>query len=341
MRVAMLSSISWRTPPRAYGPWELVTSLLTEALLKRGIDVTLFATLDSETAGKLDGVAPRGYSEDPSLDAKVYEALHIAHLYERAGEFDLIHNQADFMPLIFARMVETPIVTTIHGFSSPRILPVYERYDDRVHYVSISDADRAASLHYAATIHHGIRVEEFAFEAAGGEDLLFFGRFHPDKGAGEAVRAAAETGHRLNLCGLIQDEGYYAREVEPFIDGERVIYRGVVGGEERLRALGQAKGLLHLIGFDEPFGLSVVEAMACGTPVIAYRRGSMPELIEHGKTGFLVDSFEEAVEAIGRLGEIDREACRRAVEERFTVRRMADEYAALYRRILSGEVAPT
>lgn len=341
MRVAMLSSISWRTPPRAYGPWELVTSLLTEALVERGIDVTLFATLDSETAGKLDGVAPRGYSEDPSLDAKVYEALHIAHLYERAGEFDLIHNQADFMPLIFARMVETPIVTTIHGFSSPRILPVYECYDDRVHYVSISDADRAASLHYAATIHHGIRVEEFPFEADPGEDLLFFGRFHPDKGAGEAVRAAAETGHRLNLCGLIQDEGYYAREVEPFIDGERVIYRGVVGGEERLRALGQAKGLLHLIGFDEPFGLSVIEAMACGTPVIAYRRGSMPELIEHGKTGFLVDSFEEAVEAIGRLGEIDRRACRRAVEERFTVQRMADEYASLYHRILSGEVAPT
>ncbi|HLV07799.1 MAG TPA: glycosyltransferase family 4 protein [Croceibacterium sp.] len=341
MRIAMLSSISWRTPPRAYGPWELVTSLLTEALVERGIDVTLFATLDSETAGKLDGVTPRGYSEDPSLDAKVYEALHIAHLYERASQFDLIHNQADFMPLIFARMVETPIVTTIHGFSSPRILPVYERYDDRVHYVSISDADRAASLHYAATIHHGIRVEEFPFEADPGEDLLFFGRFHPDKGAGEAVRAAAEAGHRLNLCGLIQDEGYYAREVEPFIDGERVIYRGVVGGEERLRALGQAKGLLHLIGFDEPFGLSVIEAMACGTPVIAYRRGSMPELIEHGRTGFLVDSFEEAVEAIGRLGEIDRRVCRRAVEERFTVQRMADEYAALYRRILSGEVAPT
>src|SRR6187549_3041039 len=143
MRVAMLSSISWRTPPRAYGPWELVTSLLTEALVARGVEVTLFATLDSITAGKLEGLAPRGYSEDSSLDPKVWEALHIAHLFERAGEFDLIHNQADFMPLIFANMVTTPIVTTIHGFSSPRILPVYKRYDDRVHYVSISDADRA------------------------------------------------------------------------------------------------------------------------------------------------------------------------------------------------------
>src|SRR5690606_39147739 len=184
MRIAMLSSISWRTPPRAYGPWELVTSLLTEALVARGIDVTLFATLDSVTAGKLDGVSPRGYSEEPEIDAKVWEALHIAHLYERADEFDLIHNQADFMPLIFARMVSTPIVTTIHGFSSPRILPVFERYDDRVHYVSISAADRAPSLNYAATIHHGIRVEEFPYEHGGGPDLLFFGRMHPDKGAG-------------------------------------------------------------------------------------------------------------------------------------------------------------
>jgi glycosyltransferase involved in cell wall biosynthesis len=334
MRIAMLSSISWRTPPRAYGPWELVTSLLTEALVARGVDVTLFATLDSVTSGRLGGVVQRGYSEDSSLDAKVCEALHIAHLFERAGEFDLIHNQADFMPLIFARVVETPIVTTIHGFSSARILPVFERYDDRVHYVSISESDRAPSLTYAATIHHGIRVEEFPFEPEGGEDLLFFGRIHPDKGAGEAIRAACATGHRLAMYGLVQDEGYHAREVQPFVDGERIAYHGVVGGEERLRALGRARGLLHLIGFDEPFGLSVVEAMACGTPVIAYRRGSMPELIDDGVTGFLVDSFDEAVAAIGRLGEIDRAACRRAVEERFTVERMADEYLALYQRIL-------
>jgi glycosyltransferase involved in cell wall biosynthesis len=326
--------------PRAYGPWELITSLLTEALVERGVDVTLFATRDSQTLGKLDGVAPRGYSEDPSLDAKVWEALHIAHLFERAGDFDLIHNQADFMPLIFSDMVETPIVTTIHGFSSPRILPVFERYDGQVHYVAISNADRAPSLHYAETIHHGIRVEEFPFDPAGGEELLFFGRIHPDKGAAEAIRAARASGHRLAMYGLVQDEGYYHREVQPFIDGVQVTYHGVIGGAERPRALGRAKGLLHLIGFDEPFGLSLIEAMACGTPPIAYRRGSMPELIEHGVTGFLVDTFEEAVETIGRLGEIDRAACRRAVEDRFTVDRMADQYLALYRRILAGEITP-
>jgi glycosyltransferase involved in cell wall biosynthesis len=334
MRVAMLSSISWRTPPRAYGPWELVTSLLTEALVARGVDVTLFATLDSLTAGKLDGVAPRGYSDDPSLDAKVWEALHVAHFFERAGEFDLLHNQADFIPLVFSRLAETPMVTTIHGFSSPRILPAFERYNDGQHYVSISDANRAPSLTYAATIHHGIPVHDFPFDPEGSEDLLFFGRIHPDKGAGEAIRAARAAGRKLVMCGLVQDEGYHRGKVEPFIDGKVVEYRGVIGGEERLRALGSAKGLLHLIHFDEPFGLSVVEAMACGTPVIAYRRGSMPELIDHGVTGFLVGGFDEAVAAIDRLGEIDRQACRRAVEERFTVDRMADEYLALYRRIL-------
>ena len=336
MKIAMLSSISWRTPPRAYGPWELVTSLLTEALVARGIDVTLFATLDSQTAGVLAGVASRGYSEDPSIDAKVYEALHIAHCFERAGEFDLIHNQADFMPLTYAGLVDTPVVTTIHGFSSPRILPVYERYAARSHYVAISEADRALSLPYAATIHHGIPVEDFPFDPEGGENLLFFGRIHPDKGAGEAIRAARAADRRLVMCGLVQDEGYHAREVAPFVDGDRVDFRGVVGGGERLRALGQARGLLHLIGFDEPFGLSVVEAMACGTPVIAYARGSMPELIEDGVTGFLVNDLEGAVRAIDRLGQIDRAACRRAVEKRFSVDRMADDYLALYRRILGA-----
>ena len=336
MRIAMLSSISWRTPPHAYGPWELVTSLLTEALVARGVDVTLFATLDSITAGKLDGVAPRGYSEDQSLNPKVWEALHIAHCFERAGEFDLIHNQADFMPLIFCRMVETPIVTTIHGFSSPEILPVFQRYDGRSAYVAISDADRAPSLSYAATIHHGIPIEEFPFDAQGSEDLLFFGRFHADKGAGDAVRAARAANHKLIMAGIVQDAEYFAREVAPFIDERNVEYRGVLGGIDRVSALGQARAMLHLLGFEEPFGLSVVEAMACGTPVIAYRRGSMPELIVDGVTGFLVDTLDEAIAAIDRVDEIDRATCRSHVERHFTVDRMADRYLDLYRNRLGG-----
>jgi glycosyltransferase involved in cell wall biosynthesis len=336
MRIAMLSSISWRTPPRAYGPWELVTSLLTETLVERGVDVTLFATLDSVTSGKLDGVVPRAYSEDDSLNPKVWEALHIAHLFERAGEFDLIHNQADFMPLMFSRMTDRPIVTTIHGFSSPSILPIFQRYNDRSTYVAISDADRHPALTYAATIHHGIPIEEFPFDPVGGEDLLFFGRFHPDKGAGDAIRAARAVGRKLVMAGIRQDADYFEQEVEPFIDGRNVEYRGVLGGAERTHALGSAHALLHLIGFEEPFGLSVIEAMACGTPVIAYRKGSMPELIEDGVTGFLVDDLDQAIAAIGRIGEIDRAACRRMVAERFTVDRMADRYVELYRQLLGG-----
>ncbi|MDB5661724.1 MAG: glycosyl transferase [Sphingomonas bacterium] len=334
MRIAMLAPISWRTPPRHYGPWELVTSLLTEALVARGIDVTLFATQDSHTAGTLAGVVPAPYSEDPSIDAKVWEMLHVAHVFERASEFDLIHNQADFVPLAFSRLVDTPVVTTIHGFGSDRILPAYREYQDRVAYVAISDSDRAPDLRYAATIHHGIALEEFPFDAHGGDDLLFFGRIHPDKGAAEAIAAARATGRRLVMAGIVQDSGYHERHVAPAVDGDRVAFVGAVGGVERARTLGGAAALLHLINFDEPFGLSVVEALACGTPVIARNRGSMPELIDHGVTGFLVDDTAGAIEAIGRLGEIDRAACRAAAATRFSVDRMADRYLALYRRIL-------
>jgi len=330
----MLAPIAWRTPPRHYGPWELVTSLLTEALVARGIDVTLFATLDSLTAATLDGVVPAPYSEDPSIDAKVWEFRHLAHLFEQAGRFDLIHNQADFPAHAFSRLTDTPIVTTIHGFSSDRILPMYAPYQDRVHYVAISDADRHPALRYAATIHHGIPLDDFPFDAKGSEDLLFFGRIHPDKGAKEAIAAARAAGRALDMYGIVQDSGYHDREVVPAADGVSIRYHGAVGGAARTAALGHARALLHLVNFDEPFGLSVIEALACGTPVIATRRGSMPELIEHGVTGFLVDSVEEAVAAVARVGEIDRAACRRAVAERFSVDRMADAYIRLYRTII-------
>jgi glycosyltransferase involved in cell wall biosynthesis len=292
MKIAMLAPIAWRTPPRQYGPWELVTSLLTEALVAKGVDVTLFATQDSITAGTLAGLVPASYEEDPSIDAKVWEYRHLAHVFSRAGEFDLIHNQADFPAHAFAPLVDTPMVTTIHGFSSDRILPMYKPFEDRVHFVAISDADRHPSLRYAATIHHGIRLDEFPFDAQGSDDLLFFGRMHPDKGAAEAIAVAQATGRRLDLYGIIQDQGYFDRAVKPHLDG-RIVYHGPVGGKARLKALGGARALLHLINFDEPFGLSVVEAMACGTPVIAVNRGSMPELIT-SDTGMLVGSADEA-----------------------------------------------
>ncbi len=334
MKVAMLAPIAWRTPPRAYGPWELVTSLLTEALVARGIDVTLFATLDSITSAKLDGVVPAPYSDDPTIDAKVWEFRHLAHVFEQAASFDLIHNQADFPAHAFSGLVGTPIITTIHGFSSDRILPMYLPYQTRVHYVAISEADRRPALRYAATIHHGVQLNDFTFDAKGSDDLLFFGRIHPDKGAKEAIAVARASRSALDLYGIVQDEGYYARDVAPAVDGVTIRYHGVVGGEARVCALGRARALLHLINFDEPFGLSVIEAMACGTPVIATRRGSMAELIEHGVTGFLVNTPAEALAAIDRTGDLDRAAIRSHVAERFSIARMADAYVSLYREIL-------
>lgn len=334
MKIAMIAPIAWRTPPRHYGPWELVTSLLTEALVARGIDVTLFATRDSVTSARLDGVVPAPYEEDPSIDAKVWEFRHLSHLFRQADKFDLIHNQADFPAHAFAGLVGTPIVTTIHGFSSDRILPMYEPFQHLVHYVAISEADRHPLLRYAATIHHGIELDSFRFDPIGGDNLLFFGRIHPDKGAEEAIAVAHAAGRPLDMYGIVQDQDYYEREVVPTNDGIAVRYHGTVGGEQRIRALGSARALLHLINFDEPFGLSVIEAMASGTPVIAKRRGAMPELIDHGVNGFLVDNVEEAIAALDKIDEIDRFTARQTVIDKFSVDRMADAYVALYRRII-------
>lgn len=334
MRVAMLSPIAWRTPPRHYGPWERVVSLLTEGLVARGVDVTLFATADSLTKGRLRAVCPAGYEEDPTVHPKVWECLHIAACFEAAGEFDLIHNHFDFLPLTYSGLVNTPVLTTIHGFSSPQILPVYKKYDRRTYYVSISDADRSPELHYIATVYHGIDIENFTFRPEAGDYLLFFGRMHHDKGAREAVEIARRAGRRLIMAGIIQDREYFAREVEPHLDGDRVTYVGSVGPAERDTLLGGALALLHPINFAEPFGLSVVEAMACGTPVIAFSRGSMPEIVRHGETGFLVDGIDAAVDAVARAGEIDRARCRAWVEERFTADRMVDDYLRVYRQVL-------
>ncbi|MGB4290861.1 MAG: glycosyltransferase, partial [Dethiobacteria bacterium] len=190
MKIAMLSPIAWRTPPRHYGPWEQVVSWLTEGLVRQGIEVTLYATADSQTSARLRAVAPRPYAEDSSLDPKVWECLHIAALFEEAERYDLIHNHFDFLPLTYTGLVRTPVVTTIHGFSSPKILPVYRKYNRRVHYVSISDADRDPGLDYRATVYHGIPVEHFPFSPEPGRYLLFFGRIHHDKGVAEAIALA-------------------------------------------------------------------------------------------------------------------------------------------------------
>jgi len=335
MRVGMLAPVSWRVPPRHYGPWERVVSLLTEGLVATGVEVTLFATADSVTSAALAAVVPRPYSEDPDLDPKVWECVHIAHAFERADEFDVIHNHFDFLPLSYARLVETPVVTTIHGFSSERILPVYERYDGDVAYVAISAADRSPRLTYAATVHHGIDLRELTFDPDGGEDLVFLGRIAPEKGTAEAIEVARRAGRRLVIAGIVQDRAYFDERVAPHVDDDRVRYVGAVGPADRDALLGSSAALLHLIGFAEPFGLSMVESLACGTPVVGFGLGSVPEVVVDGETGFVVDSVDGAVDAVGRLGTLDRGAARRDVERRFTVDRMVAGYRAVYEELVA------
>ena len=334
MKLALLGPIAWRTPPRHYGPWELVTGLLADGLVERGVDVTLFAALDSVTQAKLDGVCPHPYEEDPELDGRVWEALHVAHALRRSGEFDLIHNNLDWLALAFSGLARAPMLTTIHGFSSPRILPAYR--SSRSAFVSISDADRSPELSYLATVHHGVDPSVLPFSPAGSEALVCFGRIHPDKGTAEAVEIARRAGRPLVLCGPVQDERYFAEHVEPHVDGERVRYLGSVAPPERAAVLGAAACLLHPISFAEPFGLSVVEAMLCGTPVVAYPRGSMPEIFEDGVTGVLADGVDAAVAAIERAVGFDRSACRAEAIRRFSVRRMVNDYLQVYDSILRG-----
>jgi glycosyltransferase involved in cell wall biosynthesis len=334
MRIAVLAPVSWRVPPRHYGPWELFASLLTEGLVERGHEVTLFATGDSETSAHLESVVAAGWSEDPTIDPKVAECLHIAHLFEQAGRFDLIHNSFDFLPLTYSALTPTPMITTIHGFSSEQILPVYAAYNGRTAYVAISDSDRHPALDYVATIHHGIAVEDFEFNPGPGEYLAFFGRIHPDKGVVEAIQTAAQLGLPLVMAGIVQDEHYFENQVRPLIDGEQVRFIGAVDAKDRSSFLGGAMALLHLINFDEPFGFSVAEAMACGTPVIASDRGSMTELIDHGITGFLVNNVAEASAAGLALGTIQRPAVRAAALEKFSRHRMVDDYLAVYEQLL-------
>ncbi|BBO80878.1 hypothetical protein DSCO28_14440 [Desulfosarcina ovata subsp. sediminis] len=335
MNIAMLSPVAWRTPPRHYGPWENVASLLTEGLVSRGHDVTLFATADSITSGRLHAVCPSGYEENRSLIPKVWECLHISELFENADTYDIIHNHFDFLPLTYTSMTTTPVVTTIHGFSSPGILPVYKKYNGKGFYVSISNADRSPELDYINTIHHGIDLQQFDFQPTPKDSLLFFGRIHQDKGTREALEIARVCGKKLILAGIIQDQAYYDRYVAPYVDNDKVVYVGSVGPVERNRLLGNALALLHPIRFDEPFGLSVIEAMACGTPVIAFDRGSMPELIENGTNGFLVDHVAEAVERVAQIKTIDRAGCRQHAERHFSVDSMIDAYLQVYETILT------
>jgi glycosyltransferase involved in cell wall biosynthesis len=334
MKVALLGPIAWRTPPRAYGPWEQIVSLLAEGLVERGVDVTLFASLDSVTTATLDGVCARPYNEDPAADGRVWEAIHIAYGLARSDRFDLVHNHLDWLPLAMSALCRAPMLTTVHGFCSSAILPAYRRA--RSAFVSISDADRGTGIDYLATVYHGIDLRQFPYEASPGEALVVFGRIHPDKGTADAIEIARRARRPLIICGPVHDERYYEERVMPHVDGEAVRYEGNVGPLDRARILGGAAALLHPIGFAEPFGLSVVEAMACGTPVVAYPKGSMPEVVDEGVTGFLPPDVETAVAVLDDALKLDRHQVRERAVARFSAARMVEDYLAVYERLLAN-----
>lgn len=335
-RIAMLSPVAWRTPPRAYGAWETVVSNITEGLVARGWDVTLFATADSITTAKLSAIVSRGYEEDKSVDPRVVSCLHVSEVFEHASEFDLIHNHFDYLPLTYSRLVSTPVLTTIHGFSSQQIMPVYYKYKDN-YFVSISDSDRVEGLNYIGTVYNGINLSDFTFTDTPGDALLAYGRIHPEKGFHLAIDVAKKSGRRLIMAGYIQDERYFEEEIAPHFDGENVEYVGTVSVEGRDELLKKAYAVLHLNTIPERFGLVMAESMAAGVPVIAMDLGSCREVIADRRTGLLVNDVEEAVEAVDKIPEISRQACRQRVEEKFSLETMVKNYEKIYNQIFELE----
>jgi glycosyltransferase involved in cell wall biosynthesis len=334
-KVAVLSPVAWRTPPRQYGAWETVAGNITEGLVARGWDVTLFATRDSVTRAKLHGVVDRGYEEDRTIDPKVAEYLHISEAFEHAADFDLIHSHYDFMALAYTRLVKTPVLTTVHGFSSPRIMPVYEKYRDG-YFVSISNSDRAPGLNYLATVYNGIDLDLYPFQEHAGDTLVFLGRIHPDKGVHVAIEVAKLSGSPLLIAGIVQDQMYFREQVEPHLnDTIRFIGPVDVAGKNALFA--RARAVLHLNTIPERFGLVLAEANAAGVPVIAMDLGSCREVILDGQTGFLVNDAGEAARALLRLGEINRNVCRRRVQELFSIEIMVEAYERVYQTIFELE----
>jgi glycosyltransferase involved in cell wall biosynthesis len=346
MRLAVLGPISWPTPPPGYGPWEQIAYSIAAGMSARGLDVTLFATGNSRAPApaKLAAVVPVGLEEDRALNAEVYTALHIANVFEHARDFDLIHNNFDWKPLTYALATSTPpMITTIHGFSSPPILAAYYAAAARGFYCSISNADRDPGLGYLATTYNGIDPQQWTFRARPGEDLVFLARFHPEKGAHLAIAIAKKAGVRLKMAAIPQDDAYYKELVEPHIDGDQIQFLGHVKGKARDELLGTALALVHMTTRPERFGLTMIEAMACGTPVLGADMGSIPEIVVDGETGFLCRDVADAADHVPSLAELDRAACRRHVEATFSTRRMIDRYSDAYAEALRLKLpaAPT
>jgi glycosyltransferase involved in cell wall biosynthesis len=336
-RIAVLSPVAWRTPPRAYGAWETVAGNIAEGLVARGWkNVTLFATKESVTSAKLEGWIEKGYEEDKSQVPMVSTCLHISKVMQRAGDFDLIHNNFDYLPLTYLPLIKTPMLTTIHGFSEQDILRVYRDHKD-TYYVSISDSDRDPGLPYLATVYNGIDLSNLTFRPEPGDKLVHYGRIHNDKGTHLAIEVAKKSGMDLIIAGIIQDQDYFDNLVKPHLNQSSIQFIGPVNPVQRDALLMQAYAVIHLNTIPERFGLVMAESMAAGVPVIAVDLGSCREVIADKQTGYLVNSVDEAVEAVGKIGRIDRKKCRQRVEENFTIDKMVAGYEKVYKEIFRRE----
>ena len=345
MRIAQVSPLIEAVPPKLYGGTERVVAYLTDALVALGADVTLFASGDSRTAARLEPVLPRALRLDPQTRDHI--AAHVVMLESvarRAGEFDIVHLHLDYLGYPFLQRTGVPFVTTLHGrLDLPELPPVYALFDD-VPVVSISHAQRAPlpGAHYVATVHHGLPERLLLPGFGAGGYLAFLGRISPEKAPDAAIRIAAKAGMRLKIAAKIDrvDRDYFAAVIEPLLAQPHVEFVGEIGEDEKEAFLGNAAGLLFPIAWQEPFGLVMIEAMACGTPVIALRHGSVPEVVDDGVTGFIVADEDQAAAAARRLNTLSRARIRRVFEERFTARRMAGDYLDIYRRLIARAAEP-
>ncbi|ARV60874.1 glycosyl transferase [Nostocales cyanobacterium HT-58-2] len=345
MRIAQVAPLWERVPPPAYGGIELVVGLLTDELVKRGHEVTLFASGDSITSAKLESVHPRALRLDSTVkEYSVYEMLHLGRVYEQAEEFDIIHSHMGFSALTYANLVKTPTVHTLHGIFTPDNEKMFKHAKHQP-YVSISDAQREErlGLNCVATVYNGIDVSSYKFYPQPEESpyLAFLGRISPEKGTHLAIEIAKKAGWRLKMAGKVDvvDVEYFESEIKPLIDGKQIEYLGEANHEQKNALMGGAIATLFPITWREPFGLVMVESMASGTPVIAMSLGSTKEVIAHGKTGFLCNSVEECVSAVSKVAELDRSVCRDYVWNNFSVQKMTDGYEAVYRKLLAEKFA--
>jgi glycosyltransferase involved in cell wall biosynthesis len=338
MKIAMLAPPWIKIPPAGYGGIEWVVHYLTEELVKRGNDVTLFASGDSTTAARLDATFVEQMPD--RIGETFYDVQHVATCLRRAGEFDIIHDHSGFAGVAFAELVDTPMVHTLHGPFTHDICRFYQEFRDSVHYVSISDYQRSCcpDLQHSGTVFNPIDVEGWPYRGRDEKEdyLLAFGRLCEDKGFHTAIEVAKRTGEKLVIAGAVQHQNrdYYETVVKPHVDGEQIKFVGEVTLTEKWNLFSKAKAFLFPIQWPEPFGLVMIESMAAGTPVIAFPEGSVPEVVEDGRSGFLVRDEDEMVAALGRLDSLDPAECRQYVQEKFSVSKCADGYEKVYRNIL-------